>query len=111
MDKIIILNYEFFGHGSDELGQKLMGAFLKKLWARDDKPNAIIFYNSAVKMLAKGSFQLDALNGLEEAGVDLAACGTCIKHYEIEDKIMVGRVSGMEEIVDMMMKAKSVITI
>jgi selenium metabolism protein YedF len=111
MEKVIVLNNEFFGHGSDELGQQLMGAFLKKLWGRDDKPDAIIFYNSAVKMMGKGSFQLDALNGLEESGVDLVACGTCIKYFKIEDQIMVGRISGMEEIVDMMMSAKSVINI
>jgi len=111
MKKVFIINSEFYGHGNDELGHKLMGAFLKKVWARDKKPYAIIFYNSGVKLLAKGSFYLDALTGLEDAGVDLIACGTCLDSYDLKDKMMVGRVSGMEEIVDVMMNAKSVITI
>ncbi len=111
MKNVFLLNSEFFGHGDDELGHKLMGAFLKKVWGRDDKPYAIIFYNSSVKLLAKGSFYLDALTGLEESGVDLIACGTCLDSFNLKDKVMVGRVSGMEEIVDVMMKANSVITI
>ncbi len=30
MKTVYILNNEFMGHGDDELGHKLMGAFLKK---------------------------------------------------------------------------------
>lgn len=111
MEKIFILNSNSFGEGDKQLGEKLMGAFLKKIWARDEKPEAIIFYNSAVKLLAKGSMVLDVLDGLYEAGVELLACGTCIDYYNLKDKMVVGHVSNMEEIVDYMMKAKSVVTV
>ncbi|WZL83246.1 sulfurtransferase-like selenium metabolism protein YedF [Vallitaleaceae bacterium 9-2] len=111
MRTVYILNNEFMGHGDDELGHKLMGAFLKKVWIRKEKPHAIIFYNSAVKLLAEGSMYLDALNGLQDAGVDLIACGTCIDFYGLSDTIKVGRVSGMEEIVDITQQVESVVTI
>jgi selenium metabolism protein YedF len=111
MKTVYILNSEFMGQGNDELGHKLMGAFLKKVWSRKKKPHAIIFYNSAVKLLATGSMYLDALHGLHDSGVDLIACGTCIDFYALTDKIDVGRVSGMEEIVDLTQKADSVVTI
>ena len=111
MEKIFILNSDLFGKGDRALGEKLMGAFLKKIWARDKKPEAIIFYNSAVKLLAKGSMVLDVLDGLDRAGIELLACGTCIDHYDVKDKMVVGHVSNMEEIVDYLMKAKSVVTI
>lgn len=111
MDKVIVINNDTFGHGDRELGDKLMGAFLKKIWIRKEKPEAIIFYNAGVKLTAKGSQLIDVLTGLSESGVELLACGTCLNHYELADKILVGRISNMEEISSMMMEAKSVITL
>ncbi|GKX31234.1 hypothetical protein SH1V18_37140 [Vallitalea longa] len=111
MEKVIVINNDTFGHGDRELGEKLMGAFLKKIWARNEKPEAIILYNSGVKLAAKGSKVIDVLTGLSECGVELLACGTCINYYELKDKMLVGRISNMEEISSMMMEAKSVITI
>lgn len=111
MDRVIIINSNIFGKGDEILGEKLMGAFLKKIWARTKKPDTIIFYNSGVKLIAKGSTVLDALDGLYESGVELLACGTCLDFYEIKDEVVVGRVSNMEEISSIMMEACSVITI
>ena len=111
MKTLFIVNSEFFGNGNDELGQKLMGAFLKKLWAKQKKPQYIVFYNSAVKLLAKGSLHLDALHGLSDLGVDLIACGTCVDFYGLTDCIEIGRISGMEEIVNLMELCPKVITV
>ena len=111
MKKVIIVNSESFGRGAEDLGQKLMGVFLRKLWAGEPKPVAIICYNSGVKLMAKGSNVLDALTALEEAGVDILACGTCIDYYQLEDNLQVGRISNMEEIAAMLMTADSVVTI
>jgi len=111
MEKVIVINNDVFGHGDRILGEKLMGAFLKKIWVRNEKPEAILFYNAGVKLTAKGSTVLDVLTGLSESGVELLACGTCINFYELKDKMMVGRISNMEEISSTMMEAKSVITI
>lgn len=111
MKTLYILNQEFFGKGDDVLGQKLMGAFLNKLWARQSKPQYIVFYNSAVKLLAKGSPVLGPLHGLSDAGVDLVACGTCVDFYFLKDTFEVGRISGMEEIVDLMDQCDKVITL
>lgn len=111
MDRVIVINSHIFGRGDEELGKKLMGAFLKKIWVRVDKPDAILFYNSGVKLIARGSHVLDVLTGLQETGVELLACGTCIDFYELRDKMMVGRISNMEEISSTMMEANSVITI
>lgn len=110
MDRVIIINSNSFGKGDEKLGEKLMGAFLKKIWVKIDKPDAIIFYNSGAKLVANDSSVLDALNGLYECGVELLACGTCLQHFGI-DEIAVGRVSNMEEISSIMMEANSVITV
>ncbi|MCP4684396.1 MAG: sulfurtransferase-like selenium metabolism protein YedF [bacterium] len=111
MRKAVIINSEFMGVGDEELGAKLMGPLLRKLWAAETKPEAILFYNSGVKLLAEGSPVLDALNGLFEAGVDLIACGTCCTYFGITERIVVGRINDMQEISEVMMTADSVVTI
>jgi len=111
MPKTVVINSETFGAGSDELGQQLMGSFLRKLWGLDNKPTAIIFYNSAVKLLAEGSNALEALDGLSEAGVDLIACGTCVSYFKLKDKMAVGRISDMTEIATTLLNSGTVITL
>ena len=103
MPNTVVITGERLGTGNDELGQQLMGSFLRKIWGLDNKPTAIVFYNAGVKLLADGSHVLDALDGLSQAGVDLIACGTCVSFFELKDKIKVGRVSDMTEIASMLL--------
>jgi len=110
MEKIILLKSNLFADGDQKLQETLMGSFLRKLWASPKKPDAIIFYGTAVKLLAKGSSVLDALTGLEEEGVELLGCGTCLGYYEVEGDLMAGRKTSMSEVIELMMNAKSVIT-
>jgi selenium metabolism protein YedF len=111
MSVVIVINSDIMGGPDRELGLTLIKAFFMKVWARAEKPNAICFYNSGVNLLVKGSFVLSALDALETQGVDLVACGTCLKYYEIDGELAVGRQSNMEEILDLMMNAQKVITI
>jgi len=76
----------------------------------EDKPNSIILLNSSVKLLTKELHVLDALHSLFDAGVDLIACGACFGFYDLEDKLEVGRVSNMEEIIRGLGKSDKVIT-
>jgi selenium metabolism protein YedF len=111
MTTTIIINHETLGHGSDDLGQLLMGNFLRKLWASPDKPQTIAFYNTGVKLLVAGSAVADALDGLAQAGVELIACGTCVRHFGLEDRLATGRISDMQEIVGKLIASEKVITV
>ena len=111
MNKILIINRDDLGDGNEELGKKLMGIFLRKLWANENKPDTIVLYNSAVKLITKESLVLDAMDGLFKAGVDIIACVTCIEFFELKNKVVVGRIGGMQEIVDTLMQSENVITI
>lgn len=111
MSYVLVINSETMGHGDAILGEKLIGACLKKFWAKEQKPMAICFYNSGVKLLVEGSGVLDVLDGLEHSGVELLACGTCLDYFEIKPAIRVGHVSNMDEIVDYLLKADKVITL
>lgn len=95
----------------EELGAQMMGSFLRKLCQSDEKPNAILFYGTGVWLVAEGSTVLDALEILWKAGVDLIACGTCVGFFEIRDKIKIGRVTDMKEVISIFMTADKVVTL
>ena len=54
---------------------------------------------------------LEALRALDDAGVDLLACVTCLEHLKLTDRIAVGQVSNMREIVQRTLAAGKVITV
>jgi selenium metabolism protein YedF len=111
MNKTIVINSEFLGRGDDELGRQIMGSFLRKLSIEENKPKKIIFFNSGVKLLAKGSSVLDGIDLLKKAGIDMMACGTCVNYYKLEDKIESGLISDMRSIISTLMNSDDVITI
>jgi selenium metabolism protein YedF len=111
MSKTILINSEFLGRGNDELGDKLMRAFLRALLTAENRPDKLVFYNSAVRLLAEGSPVLDTLNELNRNGVLLVACGTCVGYYNLDDKIARERVSNMQEIVKILMDSQNVVTV
>jgi selenium metabolism protein YedF len=108
---VVVVGSEQLGRGDDGLGAKLLGNFLRTLTAQDPKPDTIVFYNAGVKLLAQGSSSLEALKQLDDAGVDLLACVTCLEFFGLTDKLAVGHVSNMREIVQHLMAAAKVITI
>ena len=54
---------------------------------------------------------LEDLQSLCEAGVEILACGTCLVHYELKDKIAVGEVSNMYTIAEALLGAGKVINL
>ena len=97
------------GSGDDELGALLLRSFLKTQAELDRRPDAIIFYNDGVKLCCDGSYLLDDPRGLEEAGVEIIACGTCLNFFELVDQLRVGRVADMLEIAGLLADAGSVV--
>jgi selenium metabolism protein YedF len=108
---VVLVNAEQMGRGDDGLGAKLLGNFLRTLAGADPKPDAIVFYNGAVKLLAPGSASLEALRQLDDAGVDLLACVTCLEFFDLTRAIAVGQVSNMREIVQRTLGAAKVVTV
>lgn len=111
MKKTILITSEFMGSGDSELGAVLMGSFLRKLCLASTLPKEIIFYNSAVKLLAEGSAVLDAIDMLEKKGVGLTACGTCVNYFGLADKMERAHTGDMVGIIDELMGSEHVITV
>jgi selenium metabolism protein YedF len=111
MKTAVVIASENLGRGDDELGARLMVGFLRKLWASTDRPEVMVFLNSGVRLLIEGSPVLDSLVAIRESGVDLVGCGTCVQHFDVREKIKVGRVSNMQEMVEILMSADKVVTL
>jgi selenium metabolism protein YedF len=102
---VIVIAEDKMGRGNDELGYVLIRAFLHTVAGQAKKPDVMIFYNTGVKLTVQGSEVLDDLKQLENEGVQLLVCGTCLNYFEIKDKIAAGTVSNMYDIVETMSSA------
>lgn len=106
MTTLLVLKRAQLGVGDADLGQKVLGTFLRKAIALRDL-DTIAMFNEGVKLVAADSPVLAELTMLEERGVDLMPCGTCVEHYGVEPAV--GTVSDMDAILREMDRAGKVI--
>ncbi len=111
MKNVIQVGNSGMGRGDEELGSKLMLAHLTVLTDPDRIPEAVVFFNSGVKIVCEGSVALAPLRELEQQGVKLMACGTCIDSFNLREKVEVGTISNMPTITDTMLAADKVISL
>jgi len=95
---VVFIPSTFFGEGADELGIILMRSFVKTIKQLDPLPECIVFANSGVKLTVKGSDLIDDIKELDDLGVRILSCGTCLDYYHLMDKLEVGDASNMYEI-------------
>jgi len=107
---IIVVQEDKMGRGNDELGTVLIKAFCHTIAEQSQKPDVMIFYNTGVKLTIEGSDVLDDLKQLESKGVQILVCGTCLNYFEIKEKLAVGIVSNMYDIVENMSSAGRLFT-
>lgn len=106
---VVVLGSNVMGNGSDELGEILMKGFVFALSKLNGLPKTVLLYNSGVKLAAEGSDAIADLKVLEEEGVEILACGTCLNYFELSDKLQVGSVTNMYEIVEKMTEASLIV--
>ncbi len=88
-----------FGHGGDsELEDVLCRAYFHTLTELDEMPSTIIFYDRGVLLTIDSSPVLEDLKTLQERGVNLLVCGTCLKHFDVMKRLSAGKISNMFEI-------------
>lgn len=101
--KVLLLSSEGCGHGDAALGFEILATLLDTLPGREDRPIAIICWNTAVKLLAEGSPLLARLRSLEEQGVNILAGQLCVTELGLTDKIAVGKPATMGGILDLIL--------
>ncbi len=108
-DFVLVFSKNKIGEGNDELGQMLVTGFLNTFKEMNRMPKKIIFLNSGVFLVLKGSQVLPVLKEYEESGVELLACGACLDFYEKTKDIAVGRVSNAYDILNATLDAGKVL--
>lgn len=93
------------------LREALAGKFLALLADAGELPETICFYTDGVKLVCEGSPVLDELRALEDRGVRLVICKTCIDSFGLADRVRVGIVGGMPDIITAMWGADTVLTL
>ncbi len=101
--KTILIQSEVLGRGNDELGQIIMSNFLSKLVENKEKPARLVFWNTGVKLVGEGSWALAHLKKLEQQGVEILACATCLDFFEITNKQKVGKPTNMVKSIEFML--------
>ena len=106
---VVLISSSELGVGEKELGGILMRAFIKTLKEVSPPPTAIIFMNSGVFLTTEGSQLLEDLQDLAHEGIEILSCGTCLDYYKLKEKLEIGTVSNMFEIVSLMADADRVL--
>jgi len=102
-NKVFLVQSEGLGRGDDRLGSLLMGNFLLLLGESENKPDTLLFWNTGVRLVCEGSHVLDELKRLEEQGVKILACTTCLEYFELTDKLAVGKPTNMVKTIQSML--------
>jgi intracellular sulfur oxidation DsrE/DsrF family protein len=110
-DTVIQITNDGMGRGDLALQHKLIVKYLELIQVNETLPNAITFYTDGVNLVVDGSPALEQLQALENKGVRLIICSTCLEHYGLSEKVRVGIVGGMTDIIEAQVKAEKVITL
>ena len=106
---LVVISSNTMGEGNPELGKTLLKGFIYALAQQDELPDQMLFYNGGAYLTCEGSPSLEDLKSLEEQGVEIRTCGTCLNFYGLTDKLQVGEVTNMYDIAERMSKADRII--
>jgi intracellular sulfur oxidation DsrE/DsrF family protein len=110
-DTIILITNNGMGKGPADLQLTLLGKYLELLKQQSDLPSAICFYTEGVRLVVEGSPVIEKLKALEEQGVRLIVCSTCLNYFGLVENVKIGIVGGMGDILAAQWQAGKVITI
>jgi len=108
---VLLIPCNGMGRGDDELGGILIRSFVHTLNEVEPLPDTIIFLNAGVKLAVEGSLVLEDLQALEQRGVEMLACGTCLGHFGLKENTAIGEMSNMYSIAETLLGAGKVVAL
>ena len=108
-ETIVVIDSDKMGDGDEEFSKTLLKGFNYALSSQDIPPAKILFYNTGVRLTTEGSASIEDLKVLEKAGAKIYSCGACLNNYGLTEKLSVGEVTNMYDIVSYLMEADLVI--
>ncbi len=107
---ICVISSDSMGRGSDELGWALLQTYVTTITEVSPLPSHILLYNGAVKLVTTEGKALEALQVLENKGVIIWVCGTCLEFFKIEEERKAGSITNMFDIMNTMASAAKVVS-
>ena len=83
-DTVLLINRNGMGEADPELQTKLIQSYFRLIDEADTLPAVICFYAEGVHLVVEGSPVLESLQSLEEKGVRLIICNTCLNFYKLK---------------------------
>ena len=111
MRTVLVFTRNGMGEAPEGLQQTLVAIFLSLAAQAEEKPAKILFYTEGVKLVCEGSPVLQWLRILEDAGVELIVCSTCLEYFGLIDKVRVGKVGGMPGILAALQEEDKVVSL
>ena len=99
------------GREDKELGEVLIKGFLGTLSKLETPPAVLALMNEGVKLALPDASTCDHLEDLERAGTKILVCGTCTNHFGVTERVGVGTVSNMFEILEAVTGADKVLSV
>ena len=108
---LVLIITPVFGVGDDTLGIKLMKNFLATLPEFGDELWRIVLLNGGVTLAVEDSPVIGELKALEDSGVSILVCGTCLDHFKLLEKKAVGETTNMLDVVTSIQLAEKVVRV
>jgi len=105
----IVLGSERLGEGDPSLGQELMKTFLLALGEQPKPPEALILYNSAVRLTLQDSPVFKILQDLQNKRTEILVCSLSLQHLCPQSPLLVGEIRTMAMLVERMMQAHHIL--
>ncbi len=92
----------------EDIGKVVMKNFFETIKATEEIPHTIFFVNAGVKLTTLDEEVAGILKDIESMGTEMYSCGTCLKHYDLEDSIKVGSRGASTQVVEALQDYKVV---
>ena len=97
---VISLASDTVGRGPVELGAILVKGLIETLKSVSPAPTHLILYSSAILLAVDDSPLVESIRALEQRGIRVLICGTCVDFYQKKSEIHVGTISNMLSILE-----------
>ena len=98
VNEVVLIGSDTLGSPDEKLGRILMSSFLRLLGQREDLPGFVILWNGGVKLAARDTETVESIKALEDAGVEVILCKTCVEYFDLGDSLGAGEIDGMVRI-------------
>ncbi|MGE5188459.1 MAG: DsrE family protein [Gemmatimonadota bacterium] len=107
----ILFTRNGLGDAPAALGRALAASFAGLLAQDPEPPGRLLFYGEGVRLACAGSPIIEPLRQLAERGTDMILCRTCLDYFGLLDRVAVGTVKGMPDILAAMREADKVLSV